>query len=211
MTERPRPPVVLVLSGPSGAGKSTLVDRYMERHEGDTTLVVSATTRAPRASEVEGVDYLFLGPEEFRERIGRDGFLEHAEVHGNYYGTPRDQVDEALAAGRDVLLEIDVQGGLQVKEKLPAAILCFLTPPTFEDLETRLRGRNEDSETVIAKRLANARREYLAIGRYEYVVVNDSLERAQEDLEAIVRAERCSLRYSPVAAALSNPAFLGGA
>lgn len=196
-------PVVLVVSGPSGAGKSTLVDLYVERHP-QTCLVVSATTRSPRPSEVDGRDYVFLAREAFEEGIEAGRFLEHAEVHGNFYGTPKDQVDAAVAKGLDVILEIDVQGGKQVKERRPETVLCFLTPSCPAELLTRLRGRGEDSEEVIAKRVRNATAEYQALRNYDYRIVNDDLERAYQDLRAVVAAQKCDLRRQPVDALISD-------
>lgn len=196
-------PVVLVVSGPSGAGKSTLVDLYVERHP-DTCLVVSATTRSPRASEVDGEDYVFMAREDFEAGIRSERFLEYAEVHGNFYGTPRDQVDAAVAAGRDVILEIDVQGGKQVKQRRPDTVLCFLTPSCQEELLTRLRGRAEDTEEVIAKRVRNASAEYLALRSYDYRIVNDALEQAYQDLRAVVLALKCDLSRQPVDALISD-------
>lgn len=189
--------VLLVVSGPSGAGKSTLVGKYVSAHP-DTFLAVSATTRARRPSEVDGEDYVFLPKEEFQRRLGEGGFLEHAEVHGNFYGTPREPVEEALVKGQDVILEIDVQGGRQVAEARPDTVLCFLTPSSQEELLHRLKGRAEDSDEVIQRRLRNAAKEYQALAEYHYRIVNDELEQAYFDLRAVVRAERAALRRQPV-------------
>ena len=190
--------VLLVVSGPSGAGKSTLVDKYVGAHP-ETFLAVSATTRDRRPSEVDGEDYVFLDKDEFRTRLEAEGFLEHAEVHGNYYGTPREPVEEALASGKDVILEIDVQGGRKVAAVRPDTVLCFLTPSSQEELLHRLKGRAEDSDEVIQKRLRNAAREYQALAEYHYRIVNDELEQAYLDLRAVVRAERAALRRQDVA------------
>lgn len=192
------PGVLLVVSGPSGAGKSTLVDKYVGAHP-ETFLAVSATTRQRRPSEVDGEDYLFLSEPEFQQRLAAGGFLEHAEVHGNHYGTPREPVEAALGEGRDVILEIDVQGGRQVAETRPDTVLCFLTPSSQEELVHRLRGRAEDSDEVIQKRLRNAAKEYQALAEYHYRIVNDDLEQAYFDLRAVVRAERAALRRQDVA------------
>jgi guanylate kinase len=171
------PGVLLVVSGPSGAGKSTLVDKYVGAHP-ETFLAVSATTRERRASEVDGEDYHFLSQGVFQERLAAGGFLEHAEVHGNFYGTPREPVEEALAAGKDVILEIDVQGGRQVAAARPDTVLCFLTPSSQAELLHRLKGRAEDSDEVIQKRLRNAAKEYQALAEYHYRIINDELEQA---------------------------------
>lgn len=190
-------PVLVVLSGPSGAGKSSLVNLYVEHHP-RTCLVVSATTRRPRATEVPGKDYHFLKKAEFEAGIERDAFLEHAEVHGNYYGTPRDQVDAAMRRGQDVFLEIDVQGGRAVKAKLPSTVLAFLTPSTPDQLMKRLHSRGQDDPEVIQKRLKNAAREYQALREYDYWIVNDKLLDAYRDLRAVVLAEKCRLARHPV-------------
>ncbi len=190
-------PLLLVLSGPSGAGKSTLVDLYVRRHP-ETRLVVSATTRTPRESEVPGRDYVFMSREDFEAGIQDDLFLEYAEVHGNYYGTPKDQVDEATAQGLDVLLEIDVQGGGQVKGRRPDTVLCFLTPSSQKELLVRLTSRAEDSEEVIQKRLKNAAAEYQSLRTYDYRIVNDRLEDAYRDMRAVVLAEKSALNRQSV-------------
>jgi guanylate kinase len=195
--------IVLVLSGPSGAGKSTLVDLYVERHP-ETCLVVSATTRPRRPSEVHGEDYHFLERDAFEKGIAEGRYLEFAEVHGNFYGTPRDQVEQAVCQGRDVILEIDVQGGEQVKERRPDTVLCFLTPSCQEELLTRLRGRGEDSEEVIARRVKNAAAEYQALRSYEYRIINDQLEDAYRDLRAVVQAQKCALSRQPVDELISD-------
>lgn len=196
-------PVLLVLSGPSGAGKSTVVDRYVALHP-RTSLIVSATTRAPREGEVDGEDYIFMQRDEFEAKVADQGFLEHAEVHGNYYGTPRDQVDAARAEGLDVLLEIDVQGGRQVQEVEADTVLCFLTPPDPSALKQRLHGRGTDRAEVIAKRLVNAVREYEAMRHYDYLVVNDEVDRAAARLRAVVEAERSRLGALDVGALVKD-------
>lgn len=193
---RPESSLLLVVSGPSGAGKSTLVDMYVDRHPG-TVLVVSATTRSPRPREVPGKDYHFLSRAEFETGIAEDAFLEFADVHGNYYGTPRDQVEAAQAMGSDVILEIDVQGGRQVRDKRPDTVLCFLTPSHPEALRARLVGRAQDSETVIQKRLKNAAEEYAALRDYQYRILNDEIEDAYQSLRAVVRAEKARLDRYP--------------
>lgn len=149
---------------------------------------VSATTRAPRAGEKDGIAYFFMTREAFEEAIARDGFIEYAEVHGNYYGTPIAPIREHLEAGDDVVLEIDVQGALQVRAKLPEARLVFIAPPSFEELERRLRERASDSVESIATRLANARGEMDAARDYDVVIVNDDLERATDELAAVLES-----------------------
>lgn len=190
-------PVVLVVSGPSGAGKSSLVRLYLERHP-ETCLVVSATTREKRSREVDGEDYHFVSREFFQEGLQRQAFLEWAEVHGNYYGSPRDQVEEAQSQGRDVILEIDVQGGRKVKASRPDAVLCFLTPPDPQELRDRLVGRAQDSKQVIETRMHNALKEYQALHDYEYWIINDKLEQAYAELRAVVLAEKCRLARQQV-------------
>lgn len=189
--------ILLVVSGPSGAGKSTLVDKYVTAHP-DTFLAVSATTRPRRPSEVDGEDYVFLAEEEFQAGIEAGRFLEHAKVHCNFYGTPREAVEEALSQGKDVILEIDVQGGRQVAEVRPDTVLCFLTPSSQEELRHRLTGRAEDSDEVIRRRLRGAAKEYQALAEYHYRIVNDDLEAAYLDLRSVVRAEHAALRRQAV-------------
>ena len=174
-----------VISGPSGAGKGTLVNRVLENCP-DIVLSISATTRAPREGEVDGVHYHFMSVDEFEDTIEKDGFIEWAQVHSNYYGTPLAPIEEHLAAGDTVILEIDVQGAFQVLEKLPQAKLVFIVPPSIEELERRLRGRGTETEEVIAQRLANATGEMDASKEYDYVIVNDDLERATKELACVL-------------------------
>lgn len=174
-----------VLTGPSGAGKSTIVAKLMARHN-DLRFSVSATTRAPRAGETEGKDYFFLTVETFRTWLKEDRFLEHATVHGNYYGTPREAVEKQLKEGYYVLMDIDVQGARSVHEKMPEAHLIFIMPPSFEELERRLRGRATDSEEVIERRLAKAKSEMAESVWFDHVVVNDDVDRAANELEDLI-------------------------
>lgn len=183
-----RAPFLVVVSGPSGAGKSTVVSRVLARAP-DLAASISATTRPPRAGERDGIDYLFVAREEFERRRGAGEFLEWAEVHGNLYGTPAAFVEATLRAGTSVLLEIDVQGALAVKSARPDAVLVFIMPPGFEQLRARLRGRGTDADDVIRRRLENATREMSLHDRYDYVVVNDEIERCAEDCLAVLRAE----------------------
>jgi guanylate kinase len=178
-----------VLSAPSGAGKSSIVKRVMARVP-DLVFSVSATTRTPRAGERDGVDYTFMDRARFEEAIRRGELLEHAEVHGNLYGTPGRAVDAALARGEDVLLDIDVQGAGQVRASRPDATLVFILPPSRAELERRLRGRGLDAEATIALRLRNATREVAEVGAFDHVIVNEDLDAAASELEAVVRALR---------------------
>ncbi|OAT81426.1 guanylate kinase [Desulfotomaculum copahuensis] len=182
--------MLLVLSGPSGAGKGTIC-RMLLQEEPRLQLSVSATTRPPRAREVDGVDYFFVSRERFEQMMAQDELLEWAGVYDYYYGTPRAAVDDALSRGTDVLLEIDVQGGLQIKEKIPDAVLLFVLPPSREILAARLRGRASDAPEEIARRLQWAEREVRMLSRYDYVVQNDRLEDAVSVIRSILTAERC--------------------
>jgi guanylate kinase len=177
------------VSGPSGAGKTTLVDRLLA----SDPLVrrsVSTTTRDPRPGEQDGVDYFFVDRREF-DHLKTTDLIEWAEVHGELYGTRQAFVLSQLQAGRDVLLNIDIQGADRVKRVFPGAVMVFILPPSFADLERRLKGRGDVSAEDLAVRLANARVEITASARYDYVVVNDDIERAGNELRAIVTAERC--------------------
>lgn len=179
---------MIVLSGPSGVGKGTVVKALMERNP-KVRVSVSATTRQMRPNEVSGIHYDFLSHEEFERRIAENQFLEYAEYVGNYYGTPEEPVNRMLEEGLDVILEIEVQGGLQVMQRRSDAISIFIAAPSFEVLAGRLRGRGDTDEDKIQKRLQTARREYLVAPQYRYVVVNDRLENAVDDVQAILRAE----------------------
>src|SRR5512139_1821068 len=197
------PGLLLVLSAPSGAGKTTLAHRFRAAHP-DAVFSVSATTRAPRGDERDGVDYHFVTPERFTELVGAGAFAEWAEVHGKRYGTLRHTVDAALAAGRIALFDIDVQGGAQIGAAWPDAEATVLVlPPDEAELERRLRGRSTDSDEVIRRRLAAAREEIVrGLDTYEFLVVNDELEDALAKLDAIaahVRARRAG-RRDPAAA-----------
>lgn len=181
---------LLVVTGPSGAGKGTVLGRVLPAFDG-LHYSISATTRQPRPGEVDGKSYYFLTHERFRAMIAGDELLEYAEYVGNYYGTPAAPVELELAAGNDVVLEIEVQGALMVKQKRPDAVLVFIIPPDFSLLEQRLRGRGSEPDDVIARRLEKARSEYKSGDRYDYIVVNDDLDEAVKELTSIITAQRC--------------------
>ncbi|MBR6400930.1 MAG: guanylate kinase [Firmicutes bacterium] len=175
---------LIVISGPAGTGKGTVVNGLMERER--YALSVSATTRAPRGFEQDGINYFFKTVEEFEEMIKNGEFLEYAKFVDNYYGTPKKYVLDKLEEGKNVLLEIEVQGALQVKKNYPDATLIFLLPPSMDELESRLRGRATDSEETILKRLARAEEEMSYKDKYDYQVVNLEVEQAVEEIENII-------------------------
>lgn len=182
--------LMLVISSPSGAGKSTIARNILEANIG-MKLSVSVTTRPRRGSEIEGVHYDFVSHKEFDRLKSSDSLLEWAEVHGNFYGTPREAAEIAMSEGQDMLFDIDWQGALQLQDKMPADVVSvFILPPTMAELQSRLNRRAEDSPEVIATRLANARSEISHWREYDYVVVNDDLDRAYSSVRAIVEAER---------------------
>ena len=180
---------VFIISAPSGSGKSTLVRRLLAGVPG-LMFSISYTTRAPRGGEVEGENYHFLARAEFEERIGRDEFLEHAQVFGNYYGTHRGVLEQARKRGLDLVLDIDVQGARQLKSKIPEAVTVFILAPSREILEQRLRARGEDSDRVIERRLRDAANEIRNYSVYDYVLINQELTESDQTLAAIVGAER---------------------
>jgi len=181
---------LIVISGPSGAGKSTVVFKALEGRE-DTCFSVSVTTRKPRPNEVDGKDYFFVDLDQFRDMVANDELLEHAEYVANSYGTPKAYVEKKLNDGMNVLLDIEVQGAKQIKEKMPEAVMVFIIPPSMEELEKRLRGRGTDSERKIEARLIRAREEYEAADFYDYIIVNDDAEKAAEEFSAVITAEYC--------------------
>jgi guanylate kinase len=187
--------MILILSSPSGAGKTTLTRMLMQDKELDLTLSVSVTTRARRSSEVDGIHYRFIDRREFERMKNGGDLLEWAEVHGNGYGTPRAPVEAILAQGRDMLFDVDWQGAKQMRERLgDDVVTIFLLPPSIRELRARLERRAEDSSTAIDQRLENARHEIERWRAYQYVIVNDDLQRAYKDVLAIVRAERLKVR-----------------
>lgn len=179
-----RPGTLLVVSGPSGSGKSTINARLREHPRVEFS--ISATTRAPRRGETDGVHYHFLSVEEFERRRDAGAFLEHAEVHGNYYGTLREPIDAALARGQVFLLEIDVQGAAQLRDQRVDALFLFIDVPSLDELRRRLEARGTDAEAVIQRRLAGAERERAARERYDHVVVNDDLERTYAEVLGLI-------------------------
>ncbi|MEN6430538.1 MAG: guanylate kinase [Coriobacteriales bacterium] len=178
---------LVIISGPSGAGKGTLVDRLVSRVPG-VWVSVSATTRRPRPNEVHGRDYYFMSPEEFQSLIDDGDFLEWAEVHGNRYGTLKSMVAEKMDEGRLVVLEIDPQGARQVKAAIPDAVLVFIVAPSFQELERRIRERGAETEEQVRARLATAEREMELVGTYDFVVQNDDIARATDELVGIVES-----------------------
>jgi guanylate kinase len=180
---------LFVISGCSGVGKGTVLKEFMKRNSNDFMLSVSCTTRKPRAGEENGVNYFFLTKEEFQDCIDKDKFLEHAEFAGNFYGTKKKFIRQKFEEGMNIILEIETQGALQVKQKMPEAVLIFIAPPSFEELEHRLRGRNTENEEAIQKRLHEVKIELERSKHYDYVVVNDDLERAVSEIEEITKKE----------------------
>ena len=191
--------LLVVVSGPAGAGKGTVNAELVKT--GEFVYSVSATTRAPRPGEVDGVNYYFITPDEFRERLANGDMLEHTEYCGNFYGTPRKEVEEVLESGKNLILEIEVDGAMQVKRLFPEAILIMLLPPTFAEQEARLRGRATETEEKILARLAQARNEVPLLPEYDYIVYNreGGALACAEDIRSIIRAERCTTRRNPTA------------
>lgn len=183
--------LLIVLSGPSGVGKGTVRKELFKQPNTNYEYSISMTTRKPREGEVDGVDYFFKTREEFEQLIEEGGLLEYAEFVGNYYGTPLEYVNETLDAGRDVFLEIEVQGAAQIREKVPEALFIFLAPPSLSELERRLVGRGTESEEIIQKRIQAAKEELEMMSLYDYVVENDEIQNACDKINAIIVAEHC--------------------
>ena len=185
------PGSLFVVSAPSGAGKTSLVAELLKREPG-VRLSISYTTRAPRAGEVDGREYHFVSTAQFESMIGAGEFLEHARVHGNYYGTSRSWIEREIAGDRDVLLEIDWQGAAQVRKLFPHLVGMFILPPSIAELRRRIQGRGKDSAETIERRLAGAREEISHVLEFEYIIVNDRFEQAVEEILSVVRASRVS-------------------
>lgn len=180
--------ILLIISGFAGTGKGTLVSALREKYD-NYALSVSATTRSPRNGEQEGIHYFFKTREEFQQMIAQDELIEHAEYVGNFYGTPRAYVEQQMAAGKDVILEIEIQGALKVKEKFPDTLLLFLVPPSADELEARLRGRGTEDEETIRRRLGRAVEEAKYIPQYDYVIVNDEIDACAKRTHALIQSE----------------------
>ncbi|KZL94424.1 guanylate kinase [Clostridium magnum] len=181
--------LLVVISGPSGAGKGTICKALLQ--ENDFWLSVSATTRQPRNGEVDGVNYYFLTKEDFEEKISKNDFLEYAEVYGNYYGTPKSKALEAINNGNDVILEIDIQGALKVKETYPEGVFIFILPPSMEELKQRIINRGSETPESLMTRFKSAYKEINYVSKYNYAVVNDTVEEAVKKIQGIMVAERC--------------------
>lgn len=203
------PGTLYIVAAPSGAGKSSLVNAVLAREPG-IRLSISTTTRPPRPGESEGSHYHFVDRAAFEAAVAQDAFLEHAEVHGNFYGTSRAAVEPVLARGEDVLLEIDFQGARQVRQRMPGCVSVFILPPSRAELERRLRARAQDSEEVIARRLAAAREEMSHYHEFDYVIVNDDFDTAVSELRSIFVAQRLRREAQAERHADLIAALLGG-
>ena len=192
---------LIVISGPSGAGKSTVVFKAIEGRD-DFCFSTSVTTRKPRPGEVDGKEYFFVDLDRFKEMVDNDELLEHAEYVANSYGTPRFFVEQQMEKGMNVLLDIEVQGARQIREKMPDAVMIFIVPPSLAELEKRLRGRGTDTERAIEARLIRARQEYEEADFYDYLIVNDDADKAAQQLNAIIEAAHC--RFADKAEWLRN-------
>lgn len=182
--------LLIVISGPSGAGKGTICKELIKNNN-NLSLSVSATTRSPRQGEIDGINYHFLSKDEFLKRIEENDFLENAEVYGNYYGTPKSNVEEILESGKDVILEIDIQGALKVKENTEEGVFVFILPPSMEELKQRIIKRGSETPESLMKRFKSAYKEINFVSKYNYAVVNDEVDVAVSKLEAIILAEKC--------------------
>ncbi len=181
--------LLTIISGPSGAGKGTICKSFV--HKNNCYISVSATTRAPREGEVDGVNYYFLSREEFLNKVKEDDFLEYAEVYGNLYGTPKSKIEDILNTGKDVILEIDIQGAMQVKEKVQQGVFIFIMPPSMEELKQRIIKRGSETPESLTRRFASAFEEMNFISEYDYAVINDRVEDAVKKIESILTAEKC--------------------
>lgn len=184
--------LLIVISGPSGAGKGTICKEFVSKN--DCWISVSATTRSPREGEIDGVNYFFISREDFQKRLAEDDFLEYAEVYGNLYGTPRSKVLEILESGKDVILEIDIQGALKVKEKVKDGVFIFILPPSLEELKQRIIKRGSESPESLMTRFSCASKEIGFASKYDYAVVNDTVSEAVKKIEGIIIAEKCQVR-----------------
>lgn len=182
--------LLIVISGPSGAGKGTICKALLQKKK-ELKLSVSCTTRSPREGEKEGVNYYFISKDKFEEMIAKNEFLEYATVYGNYYGTPRSYVEEELKKGNDVILEIDIQGALMVKEKYPEGVFIFILPPSMEELKNRIIKRGSETEDSLNTRFTAAFEEIKYMSKYDYAVVNDFVDEAVKKIECIIIAEKC--------------------
>lgn len=185
--------LLLVLSGPSGAGKGTICESFMKKNS-DVLLSVSTTTRKPREGEIEGVSYNYISKEEFEKRLDDDGFLEYVHVFENYYGTPKDLVLDNIEKGKDVLLEIEIIGAMQIKKKFPEAVLIFILPPSIKELETRIHKRGTETLEQIKLRLSRALNEIKEISEYSYFIINNDVEESVRYMESIITAEKSSVK-----------------
>ena len=191
MVKRRKSGTLIVLSGPSGAGKGTICNELLKQVD-TLSLSISMTTRSPRGNEADGKDYYFVTKEQFEEDIKKGNFLEYAKVYNdNYYGTPKKIVEESLASGKDIILEIDIQGALEVKEKMEEGIFIFIMPPSMRELKDRLVKRNTESKDKIIERFKNAYKEINEVTKYNYIVINDEVQNAVDNVKAIILAEKC--------------------
>ncbi|MEY7999557.1 guanylate kinase [Clostridium sp. Mt-5] len=181
--------LLIVISGPSGTGKSTVCKALIEKSK--FWISISATTRSPRKGEVDGVNYYFLTEEDFKDKIKNNNFLEYAKVYGNYYGTPKSQVLKAIEEGNDVVLEIDIQGALMVKETYPEGVFIFILPPSMEELKKRIINRGSETPESFMTRFNSAYKEINYVSKYNYMVINDTVDNAVSNIESIIMAEKC--------------------
>ena len=184
--------LLIVVSGPSGAGKGTICKEVLSRRD-DIFVSTSATTRQPRTGEVEGVNYFFITREEFEKKIEEEAFIEYAEVYKNLYGTPKDTVLEKLNRGENILLEIDIQGALQVKKRYPEGVFIFILPPSMKELKNRIIGRGSETPESLERRFSSAYEELDFVNQYDYYIINDQVKKAADLMESIIDAERCKV------------------